>query len=104
MNPRTARPKYAAQQDSRARRRPAAPQQGTVPASGELLDWRDGSHFRWDAPCTLCGKPTPLRSHTGEPVHKTCAEAWIAANPAEALLGRFVSDPQAKRRTDDDHA
>ncbi|GHB68053.1 hypothetical protein GCM10010377_68710 [Streptomyces viridiviolaceus] len=44
-----------------------------------------------------------LRSHAGEPVHKTCAEAWIAQHPAEALLGRFVSDAQPKRR-DDDHA
>ncbi|MEV5080398.1 hypothetical protein AB0K74_16725 [Streptomyces sp. NPDC056159] len=92
-------------QSSRARRKPAASQQqGTIPAPGELLDWRDSSHFRWVAACTLCQKPTPLRSNAGESVHKTCAEAWISANPTEARLSRFVSDPQPKRRNDDDHA
>ncbi|MDV9198762.1 hypothetical protein [Streptomyces sp. Wh19] len=45
-----------------------------------------------------------MRSHSGEPVHKSCAEAWIAASPVEARLGRFASDVQAKRRRDDDHA
>ncbi|MFF2236325.1 WhiB family transcriptional regulator [Streptomyces anulatus] len=30
------------------------------------------SHFdRWQGrPCALCGQPTPMRSHAGEPVHK----------------------------------
>ncbi|WP_435239958.1 hypothetical protein [Streptomyces sp. YPW6] len=45
-----------------------------------------------------------MRSHAGEPVHKSCAEAWIAANPTEARLGRFASDAQAGRRRGDDHA
>ncbi|MFF5435516.1 hypothetical protein ACFY5K_36705 [Streptomyces griseofuscus] len=45
-----------------------------------------------------------MRSHSGEPVHKACAEGWIAANPAEARLGRFASDIQANRQRDDDHA
>ncbi|MER7577469.1 hypothetical protein [Streptomyces sp. NPDC126514] len=45
-----------------------------------------------------------MRSHYGEPVHKTCAEAWIAAHPREARLGRFASDVQRKRTRDDDHA
>ncbi|MFH8500670.1 hypothetical protein [Streptomyces coeruleorubidus] len=40
----------------------------------------------------------------GEPVHKVCAENWIAANPTEARLGRFASDVQPKRRRNDDHA
>ncbi|MFF3735230.1 hypothetical protein ACFYXM_34435 [Streptomyces sp. NPDC002476] len=35
-----------------------------------------------------------MRSHSGEPAHKTCAESWIAANPTEARLGRFASDIQ----------
>lgn len=52
----------------------------------------------------LCDRPTPLRSHYGEPVHKACAENWIAANPVEARLGRFASDIQTSRRHDDDHA
>ncbi|MFD3920204.1 hypothetical protein [Streptomyces sp. NPDC058595] len=46
-----------------------------------------------------------MRSHHGEPVYKTCAEAWIAANPAEARLGRFASDLQPNSRNKaDDHA
>ncbi|WP_030019323.1 hypothetical protein [Streptomyces monomycini] len=79
---------------------------GLIPAPGALLDWRDSQHFdRWqDRPCVLCDRPTPLRSHYGEPVHKTCAENWIAANPVEARLGRFASDLQSHRRHDDDHA
>ncbi|MFE7429085.1 hypothetical protein [Streptomyces sp. NPDC057545] len=45
-----------------------------------------------------------MRSHSGEPAHKTCAESWIAANPTEARLGRFASDIQLRSRHDDDHA
>jgi len=66
-----------------------------------LLDWHDSSHFRWDAPCVLCQKPTPLRSHAGEAAHKTCAESWNATHPGEV---RFVSDPKPKRKSEDDHA
>lgn len=79
---------------------------GLIPAPGALLQWRDSQHFDWqDRPCALCDKPTPIRSHYGEPVHKACAEDWIAANPAEARLGRFASDLQPERqRRDDDHA
>nr|WSW64515.1 hypothetical protein OG513_38915 [Streptomyces sp. NBC_00998] len=79
---------------------------GLIPAPGGLLDWRDSRHFdRWqDRPCALCEQPTPMRSHYGEPVHKACAEDWIAANPTEARLGRFASDAQPKRQRDDDHA
>ncbi|WUW26994.1 hypothetical protein OG521_39790 (plasmid) [Streptomyces sp. NBC_01463] len=52
-------------------------------------------------PCTLCRKPTPLRSHAGEAVHKVCAERWNSRHPG---AGRFVSDAQARRRKhDDDH-
>ncbi|MFE7621107.1 hypothetical protein [Streptomyces sp. NPDC057496] len=42
---------------------------GLIPAHGGLLDWRDPRHFDcWqDHPCTLCGAPTPMRSHSGEP-------------------------------------
>ncbi|ARI56875.1 hypothetical protein A6E92_31980 (plasmid) [Streptomyces sp. S8] len=91
---------------TRTRNKKPAVEPGLVPAPGNLLDWRDGSHFdRWeDRPCALCDQPTPMRSHAGEPVHKSCAEAWIAANPTEARLGRFASDAQAGRRRGDDHA
>ncbi|KFG06947.1 MULTISPECIES: hypothetical protein [Streptomyces] len=81
---------------------------GLIPAPGELLVWRDGQHFdRWqDLPCELCDQPTPMRSHSGEPVHKACAEGWIAANPVEARLGRFASDlaPKPKSKGQGDHA
>ncbi|MFJ8848516.1 hypothetical protein ACIRFF_37155 [Streptomyces cyaneofuscatus] len=45
-----------------------------------------------------------MRSHAGEPVDKSCAETWIAANPTEARLGRFASNVQAGRRCENDHA
>ncbi|MFF8103276.1 hypothetical protein ACF07S_26655 [Streptomyces sp. NPDC016640] len=79
---------------------------GLIPAPGGLLGWRDARHFdRWqELPCMLCDTDTRMRSHDGEPVHKTCAESWIAANPVEARLGRCASDIQPRRRHDDDHA
>ncbi|OSZ61302.1 hypothetical protein OQI_06235 [Streptomyces pharetrae CZA14] len=81
---------------------------GLIPAPGELLVWRDGQHFdRWqDLPCTLCGQPTPMRSHSGEPVHKACAEDWLTANPVEARRGRFASDltPKPTSKGHGDHA
>ncbi|GAA1923920.1 hypothetical protein [Streptantibioticus ferralitis] len=53
----------------------------------------------------LCNKPTPMRSHAGEPVHKACAEDWIAANPVEARReGRFASDTQSKSTKRATHA
>ncbi|PWI05043.1 hypothetical protein DIZ27_41720 [Streptomyces sp. NWU339] len=51
---------------------------------------------------TRCRTPAPLRSHAGEAVHKTCVEAWIAADPTEFRLGLFTSGPRPQRR-DDDH-
>ncbi|MEW2312200.1 hypothetical protein AB0918_26815 [Streptomyces sp. NPDC006864] len=89
---------------TRVKKPPVEP--GPTPAPGSLLDWRDAGHFdRWqDHPCALCDQATPMRSHAGEPVHKSCAESWIAENPVEARLGRFASDAQAGRRRDHDHA
>ncbi|MGW3873582.1 hypothetical protein ACWEC4_22595 [Streptomyces sp. NPDC005055] len=48
-----------------------------------LLDWRDNRHFdpHRNVPCVLCGRPTPMRSHDREPVHKVCAEDWCDQNP-----------------------
>lgn len=40
-----------------------------------------------------------MRSHSGEPVHKACAEDWITANPVEARLGRFASDLAPKPKS-----
>ncbi|RPK78197.1 hypothetical protein [Streptomyces sp. ADI98-10] len=91
---------------TRTRGKKPSVEPGLIPAPGGLLDWRDASHFdRWqDHPCALCGHPTPMRSHAGEPVHKCCAESWIAANPVEARQGRFASDSQPKSRHEDNHA
>uniref|UniRef100_UPI002F91BDC2 hypothetical protein n=1 Tax=Streptomyces sp. NBC_01562 TaxID=2975879 RepID=UPI002F91BDC2 len=80
---------------------------GLIPVPGALLDWRDSQHFdRWqDRPCALCGQSTPMRSHSGEPVHKACAEDWITANPVEARRGRFASDAKPKSKGQgEDHA
>ncbi|MEV7114224.1 hypothetical protein [Streptomyces anulatus] len=89
---------------TRNRKQPVEPD--LIPAPGELLDWRDSQHFdQWqDQPCALCQQPTPMRSHTKEPVHKACAESWIAANPVDARQGRFASDSQPKRRHENYHA
>ncbi|WP_328541075.1 hypothetical protein [Streptomyces sp. NBC_00344] len=74
----------------------------TTPGRPVLLDWRAAIHFRRDAPCVLCGNPTPLRSHDGEAAHEVCAEAWNAAHPGKT---RFVSDAQPRKRTSGgDHA
>ncbi|MFE5886898.1 hypothetical protein [Streptomyces hydrogenans] len=72
----------------RRRPAPALPEPPAAPVP--LLDWRDGAHFAWHERCVLCRKTTPLRSHAGEAVHKTCAELWNVRNPGET---RFVSDP-----------
>lgn len=77
----------------------------------ELLVWRDNTHFEvrygepHQRPCVLCGNPTPMRSHRGEPAHKVCAESWNAANH-DQLKVRFVSDAnhQSRRKRRDDHA
>ncbi|MGW7386873.1 hypothetical protein [Streptomyces sp. NPDC054794] len=95
----TARPAPA---KGRRSRRPLW-EPGLIPAPGSILDWRDGRHLdRWqNLPCVLCARLTPVRSHYGEPVHKACAEGWIAVNPAEARRGHFASDVQPKRQRDD---
>ncbi|MCX5055078.1 hypothetical protein [Streptomyces sp. NBC_00474] len=73
---------------------------GDVPTPDALLDWRNSLHYQRHAPCVLCRRPTPPRSHAGEAAHKTCAEVWIAAHPDESRSGRFVSDRRAASTTD----
>ncbi|MFE7948227.1 hypothetical protein [Streptomyces sp. NPDC057426] len=65
-----------------------------IPVAGQLGPWRPSPDL---VARVLCGTTTPLRSHTSEPVRKTCAEAWNAENPGEA---RFVSDPPKGWRSD----
>ncbi|MER7171733.1 hypothetical protein [Streptomyces mesophilus] len=73
-----------------------------------LLNWNSGQHYDHteDCACTQCGKPTPLRAHSGEPVHKICAEDWNDHNlnaprhlHEERDLGttRFHSDQPRKK-------
>lgn len=50
-----------------------------------LLDWRDSSHWsRTEKPCRYCGTPTYLRDSKRSPAHKTCAEAALAQQAADA--------------------
>lgn len=43
-----------------------------------FLDWRDSSHYSpRPLPCGSCGKSIQLRNDTGQPQHKTCAEAEL---------------------------
>ena len=49
-----------------------------------VLDWRHSSIGPL-APCVLCGRPALNRSPaTGQPCHKSCAEAWITAHARSA--------------------
>lgn len=50
-----------------------------------LLDWRDSSHWsRTPAPCRYCGKDAYTRDSRRSPAHKTCAEAALAQQAADA--------------------
>ncbi|WP_445269040.1 hypothetical protein [Streptomyces sp. DSM 41634] len=65
----------------------------------QLLDWGDSRHYDQSGsrPCALCGKPTPLRSHAGEPVHKVCAEDWNHSQPSEARRYTHPDKQQSQR-------
>ncbi|MFD4814832.1 hypothetical protein [Streptomyces sp. NPDC058418] len=63
-----------------ARPRPQPPPTG-------LLDWRDSSHWSLQArPCRYCARPTNLRDSRKSPAHKTCAEAALAQQAADAAV------------------
>ncbi|MGW6404236.1 hypothetical protein [Streptomyces sp. NPDC055134] len=75
-----------------------------------VLDWHDAQHFdrTRDLPCALCRRPTPMRSHQQEPVHKVCAEDWNDQHPGaprhlhkghDRGTERFHSDPPKKKET-----
>ncbi|MFD5121697.1 hypothetical protein [Streptomyces sp. NPDC058385] len=76
-----------------------------------LLNWSSGEHFdhSGDCACSQCGKPTPMRSHNGEPVHKVCAEDWNDRTPGaprhqhegrDLGTSRYHCDPPRKSRKD----
>lgn len=57
----------------------------TSPLPAPLLDWRDSSHWsHTPKPCRYCGHPTNLRDSKRSPAHKTCAEAALAQQAADA--------------------
>ncbi|MFE9685656.1 hypothetical protein [Streptomyces sp. NPDC006285] len=68
-----------------------------------LLIWRDALHFdRYaDLPCALCDSPTPMRSHTDEPVHKVCAEQWNHTHPEAPRHQAGTRDLGTRRFHDD---
>jgi hypothetical protein len=53
---------------------------------GQQLDWTDSSHWDYSgpSPCRYCGQPTQLLDSGRHPAHKTCAEAALAQQHAEA--------------------
>ncbi|MGW6398914.1 hypothetical protein [Streptomyces sp. NPDC055134] len=76
-----------------------------------LLNWSSNEHFdhSGDCACSQCGKPTPMRSHNGEPVHKVCAEDWNDSNPnsprhqhegRDLGTSRYHSDQPRRSRKD----
>ena len=68
------------------KRRRAPPKGEPVYVPGTLLNWNDSSHWNYDGPqdCRYCGQPTQLRDSHGKAAHKTCAEAALAQQHAEA--------------------
>lgn len=55
------------------------------PPPGGLLDWGHASHWSREAKsCRYCGRPTNLRDSKHKAAHKTCAEAALAQQVAEA--------------------
>ena len=68
-----------------ARRRRRAPPAEPEYRPGQLLDWRDSSHWsERTLPCRYCGFPTNLRDSRMKPAHKTCAEDALAIQAADA--------------------
>ncbi|MFC9465177.1 hypothetical protein [Streptomyces coelicoflavus] len=65
------------------RRRRAPPEPEYQP--GQLLDWRDSSHWSdRPLPCRYCGFPAHTRDSRMKPAHKVCAEEALTIQAAEA--------------------
>jgi hypothetical protein len=61
---------------------------------GQLLDWRDSSHWSPEQrPCRYCGFPTHLRDSKRAPAHKVCAEDALAIQAAEAANAYHQNGP-----------
>lgn len=58
---------------------------GPVFRPGQLLDWTTPGHWSWTAKqCRYCPGTTHLRDSGRHPAHKTCAEAALTQQQAEA--------------------
>ncbi|MFD5814731.1 hypothetical protein [Streptomyces sp. NPDC127038] len=67
------------------------------PAPGSLLDWHDPWHWHTKRRARCAASPCSLCSHAGEPVHKVCAEARLAAHPDDVSGGRLLNDQPRNR-------
>ncbi|MGW0495078.1 hypothetical protein ACWD0Z_06445 [Streptomyces sp. NPDC003007] len=68
-----------------ARRRRRAPPTEPEYLPGQLLDWRDSSHWSdRPLPCRYCGFPAHTRDSRMKPAHKVCAEDALAAQARDA--------------------
>lgn len=66
------------------RERRRAPPVDPAYRPGQLLDWRDASHWSSrELPCRYCGFPTHLRDSRMKPAHKVCAEDALSIQAAE---------------------
>lgn len=75
-------------------RRHRAPPPGPEYRPGQLLDWRDSSHWAATAkPCRYCGQPTNLRDSKRSPAHKTCAETALAQQAADTATAYQNGNP-----------
>lgn len=55
------------------------------PPPGGLLDWGSSTHWsHTPRPCRYCDRPTQLRDSKRSPAHKTCAEAALQQQAADA--------------------
>jgi hypothetical protein len=67
------------------RRRRAPPKTEPEYQPGQLLDWRDSSHWSdRPLPCRYYGFPAHTRDSRMKPAHKVCAEEALAKQAAEA--------------------
>ncbi|GGQ48604.1 hypothetical protein [Streptomyces asoensis] len=78
----------------RKRRRAPPAEPAYVP--GQLLDWRDSSHWDYDGPrpCRYCEQPTQLRDSHGSHAHKVCAEDALTQQARDAQAAYHQNGPR----------
>lgn len=87
---------------TRTRNKKPAVEPGLIPAPGNLLDWRDASHFDcWqDRPCTLCDHPDALpRGRAGpQELRREVARGQPCRGPSRAVCLRRPGGTPPRRR------